>query len=567
MYIDSYSKISFLEYSNVSFDNNRAFDGGGMLATTHSKISFEDHALVDFCGNQATISGGAGYLTAYCTVTFKHNSNVKFENNNALFGGAIYLHNESNITFEEESNTLFNKNTATNNGGAINILINSSVLIKNHAGITFSTNVGQYGGAMYFDTTHTTFTLNGHENSTLNFISNAGTITGDSIYFESTGSSEENYLNNRIIGIENKTKRFITTPPRKLEFYDLAKCTDDDNESANCDTYYVNHLMLGEEVNIPVCVLDYCNQHCDPTQFFMQGDNNQNYSINAPSQVLLSCGTNQLISIIGTESLSKSLNYSINFTLNDHRNSNWKKIYLNLTVELVPCYPGFWHYAEKCKCYNGNDIVFCFDSSSTIKRGYWFGNMTGKPTVTFCPINYCNFTCCETVNGYYHLSPVRTNQCRSHRSGAACGSCVHGYTLSFDSTECVDVKTCTAGQTVLVTLLTVIYWIVMVTLGFALMYYKVGIGYLYSITYYYSIVDIILSQILYSSGALQLTVSIMSSFSKIIPQCLGGLCLECGISGIDQQFIHYNYTSISCTCNSCSNNIISKVFQENFNNH
>ena len=169
--------------------------------------------------------------------------------------------------------------------------------------------------------------------------------------------------------------------------------------------------------------------------------------------------------------------------------------------------------------------------------------MTGKPTVTFCPINYCNFTCCETSNGYYHLSPVRDNQCRSHRSGAACGSCADGYTLSFDSTECVDVEVCTAGQTVLVTFLTVIYWIVMITLVFALMYYKVGIGYLYSITYYYSIVDIILSQVLYSSGALQLTVSIMSSFSKIIPQFLGELCLARGISGIDQQFIHYIHPS------------------------
>ena len=124
----------------------------------------------------------------------------------------------------------------------------------------------------------------------------------------------------------------------------------------------------------------------------------------------------------------------------------------------------------------------------------WIRPWTGRPTVTFCPINYCNFTCCEDSNGYYHLLPVRDNQCRSHRSGTACGSCTDGYTLSFDSPECVNVDSCTAGQTVLVILLTVTYWIVMVTLVFAMMYYKVPIGYLYSITYYYSIVDILLSQ-------------------------------------------------------------------------
>ena len=222
-----------------------------------------------------------------------------------------------------------------------------------------------------------------------------------------------------------------------------------------------------------------------------------------------------------------------------------KQISVNLTFELTSCYPGFWQYptSQKCECYNASDIVFCFNSASTIKRGYWFGTVTSKPTVTLCPINYCNFTCCETSNGYYHLSPVRDNQCRSHRSGTACGSCTHGYTLSFDSTECVNVESCTAGHMVLVILLTVTYWIAMVTLVFAMMYYKVGIGYLYSITYYYSIVDILLSQNLYASRELYFTVSIMSSFSKITPQFLGELCLTTGMSGIDQQFIHYIHPS------------------------
>ena len=74
----------------------------------------------------------------------------------------------------------------------------------------------------------------------------------------------------------------------------------------------------------------------------------------------------------------------------------------------------------------------------------------------------------------------------------------------------------------------------MVALVFAMMYYKVGIGYLYSITYYYSIVDILLSQNLQASRGLYLTVKIMSSFFKITPQFLGELCLTTGMSAIDQ---------------------------------
>ena len=51
--------------------------------------------------------------------------------------------------------------------------------------------------------------------------------------------------------------------------------------------------------------------------------------------------------------------------------------------------------------------------------------------------------------------------------------------------------------------------------------------------------DILLFQNLQASKGLYITVSIMSSFSKIIPQFLGELCLATGMSGIDQYFIHY----------------------------
>ena len=159
--------------------------------------------------------------------------------------------------------------------------------------------------------------------------------------------------------------------------------------------------------------------------------------------------------------------------------------------------------------------------------------------MTFCPNNYCNFTCCEATNGYYQLSPVRIDQCNSYRSGTACGSCQGGYTLSFDSVECVNVSKCTTGQTVLVIMLSVLYWIALVVLVFIVTYYHIGSGYLYAITYYYSMLDVLLNQTLFVSQGLFLTVSIVSSIAKITPKLLGQLCLVLDMSGIDQQFIHY----------------------------
>ena len=99
------------------------------------------------------------------------------------------------------------------------------------------------------------------------------------------------------------------------------------------------------------------------------------------------------------------MNFSINVALNTAINPEWRQVTVNLIIELSPCYPGFWQYPNSINVnVTASDIVFCSGSSSTIKRGYWFGSVAGKPTVTFCPINYCDFTCCEASNGYYHLS-------------------------------------------------------------------------------------------------------------------------------------------------------------------
>ena len=367
------------------------------------------------------------------------------------------------------------------------------------------------------------------------------------MYFDLIRSGQ-NCLNNRAFGAVDEIKHHIVTPPSKLELFHPAICISYYTKTEECDQYYLNHLMLGEEIIIPVCLRDYCNEPSYSTQrFTIREFSKPNYVINGSTEFLLSCQSDALqdIRIIGNESLTKLLNYSFDVTLNIYGNSNWKQVSINLTIQLTPCYPGFWQYPEshKCECYNASGIISCSGSSSTIKRGYWFGSVNGEPTVSVCPINYCNFACCETSNGYYQLSPVRDDQCRSHRTGTACGSCTDGYTLSFDSTECINTDNCTAGQTILVILLTVTYWIIMVILVFAMMYYKVEIGYLYSIIYYYSIVDILLSQNSQTSRGLYVTVSIISSFSKIIPQFLGELCLTTGMSGIDQQFIHYIHPS------------------------
>ena len=534
------SKVLFEGFTTIRFENNSAIYGGAILANDHSDIILTGNSNISFVNNEAAQNGGAGYFYSHCNFIVKENAQLSFTTNKAFNGGAVCINDKVKLSVKENSTVLFYINFATVGGGAIKVLSNSSITLKDFININFTKNTAQYGGAIFLDTTGVM--VNNCDQKCVDFTSNFAKFSGDSVYQDVAGSCNSSCINNRIYGINND---LIATPPNVLKFYDPAICIDNNNDT-QCNSYYVQNVMLGSEIILPACVLDfYSNQILDSTQFLIHNNMDSNYFTNGPNQILISCDTFRGISIISNQSLSTSSNFSINISLNIDHDANWKQISVMLIVGLSPCHPGFWQYPEsqKCECYNANNIVFCSGNSSTIKRGYWFGSVTGKPTITFCPINYCNFTCCETTNGYYHLSPIRDDQCRSHRSGTACGSCTDGYSLSFDSAECVNVESCMAGQTVLVIMLTVIYWIVMVVLVFAMMYYKVGIGYLYSITYYYSIVDILLSQNLQASRGLYLTVNIMSSFSKITPQFLGELCLITGMNGIDQQFIHYIHPS------------------------
>ena len=524
----------FKDNSIVQFVNNSATTLGGALHA--SDVKFEGSTTVTYKGNEAEINGGALY-SINSIVTIKENSTVKFITNSAENGGALFI-SVSTLLISELSSVIFDQNIAGQDGGAIYFNDQVNAIFKNSSIITFTYNIADnHGGAVYSKITQDKKYFNISE---FEFSNNVARVAGNLLYIDIAESCNGSCLTERMSGISPSDKD-ISTSPNLLKLYFPAYCIS--NDSAGCEQYYINNVMLGQEITIHTCLLDYYHKPAEVTQFKIYGESDQFYSTDGSGYTSVSCNhTIDGISIIGNKSISNSpLNYSIIFTSYTTGKSVRKIVSVNLTVGLSPCHPGFQYQREsqKCECYNTSGVVYCSDSSSAIKRGYWFGIVNEISTVTFCPINYCNFTCCKTTNGYYDLSPVRINQCRWHRSGTACGSCEEGYTLSFDSPECINVNECITGQTLLITALTVLYWFTIIIAVFIIMYCQVGIGYFYAITYYYSIVDILLSQHTDISNALNCTVKIFSSIAKITPQFLGRLCLLENMSGIDQQFIHY----------------------------
>ena len=546
MFIYYNSAIIFKENSKLTFNNNSANLGGVMYIDKSSTIGFEGNSIVTFTNNRANGQGGAIYIIGYSTIAFKGNSEISFCKNKADdTGGSLYVDNNSSAEFRENSKLIFNGNTA-NSGGSI-FSKTSSIIIDGNSSVKFINNTAlQDGGAIYLSD-HSNFTQLNYSNVFLYY--NSARDYGGAVYvllkdssinFNSSGTYFMNntartivYINvqkayendslilNRSIKIGKNIDIPLATSPNKLILHNPAKCINDDD--TDCDTYFMNNIMLGQGITFDACLLDYYDQPTEAMQFSITGMNHQDFTILGQKYISISCNrTTQGISVTGNLQSNKSYNYSVNISLYVTRASDFKFISVNLIVELSQCQPGFWYSnkLQQCECYIADNIISCSGSNSTIKRGYWFGNVNGKPTVTSCPNDYCNFTCCEITTGVYHLSPVRVNQCRPHRFGTACGNCEKGYTLSFDSPECVKVNKCTIG-TALVTILALLYWIAVVVAVFIMTYFKVTIGSLYAIVYYYSVVDILLSRILFITNGLYTTVSIMSSLAKLTPQFLG----------------------------------------------
>ena len=544
VYSDDYSAVTFEGNSTVIFHNNTSDDNGGALFVNHdSYVTFKGNSTVTFYNNKADSNGGALYTDYNTTESYIENSTVTFNSNRAELGGSAFIQSSS-ISFEGNSFVSFTNNLALRDGGAIYCSDHSYFLHFNNANISFSFNTAKdYGGAIYVSFKESLINLN---SSGINFKENTVGIIQNSVYINVLRSCDRSCLL-RDINIDHTRNFQITTSPHKLLLYNPAICIN--GNDTDCDTYYMSNIMLGQGITFDACVHDYYNQPTEATQFVITGINHQYYNINGSKYITISCDhTTQGITVTGNLHSNNSYNYSMNISLYVARASESKIISVDLIVELSQCHPGFWYSSgsSKCECYHNDteNIISCSGSNSTIKRGYWFGSVNDKSTVTSCPNDYCNFTCCEITNGIYHLSPVRANQCKPHRSGTACGNCEEGYSLSFDSPNCVEVDKCTIEQTVLVITLSLLYWIAVVVAVFVMMYFKVTVGSLYAIIYYYSVVDILLSQVLFISNGLYTTVSIMSSLAKLTPQFLGQLCLVQNMSGIDQQFIHYVHPTV-----------------------
>ena len=450
-----------------------------------------------------------------------------FMNNSAESGAAIYFDQDAQITISNGSFILFIGNIATQKGGAIFIEIS-------------------------FGCPHPTAILFNNSSSVM-FTNNSAGFTGDSVYFdipESCNVIRDPTNINSLVYVPNKfnytqlTGSFgspISTSPYKISLCSKG-CRLYDNTSTMHSCYISNRIMLGQSIGINATICDYYGNVGDPVQFLIEcSDCNNKYRLSS-NKIVVQNGLFDITFLAVDADIDIIDNINVTLNLSSVLPSKYRQLTATISLKLSSCQSGYLFDAniQQCKCYEQSiNIIQCQHDYSEIKYGYWFGiSIFPKCTVSLCPFHYCRYDRHkETTNGYFKLPKELDGQCNSHRTGVACSECKPGYTLAYDSPECINTNKCSAGMTVLVVVLTILYWIIVVAIVFGLMQFKVSLGYAYGLIFYYSIIDIQLgSNLFISEGVFQL-VTILSSFTKLTPQFLGKLCFIQGLSQIDQQFI------------------------------
>ena len=539
-----------IQIQDTNFNQNKGGRNIVDIATTQTDFTF-NFTKIKLIVNTSSFTNNVGSSMHLSACDMKMSGNVLFKNNTAENGGAMYLNQRTTVTIEDEASVKFIGNTATLNGGAI------------------------YVDLLCDNSQQDTDTFSVLTNFSVTFINNSAIISGNSLYFSVNRFCSINNNSSTLLHVPchfnysqpfngnmmyipcdldytllNGIRAPIVTSPHELRLYfpfndgyNISSISGSDHKL--CKIYFVRNNILGHPVKFTGSVFDYFGKPAEPTLF----------SIQLTSSYILIGGNNNFLTqsidnftILNVNFKGKRIDIDyINLTLTLRSLSYlFKMITTTLVVEIIPCtdHPGYTYNEDSqiCVCYHTN--IKCNTNGNEIKRGHWFGSIGSKATTSLCPNHYCKFTNRKhTSKGYFALPNTINAQCNHHRVGRACRECSSGYTLSYDSTDCISVDQCGTGWIVLVVMLTCLYWITVVAGVFSLMYFKfqISLGYLYGLIYYYSMVGTLWNNNTYISDDAFKFVSVLSSFSQLTPQFLGKLCLVKGLSGIDQLFIHYSH--------------------------
>ena len=408
------------KFTNCSFEKNNVTyiaDLGGVVGVG---TFFTDSIPVQFSGYIEFENNTQSALVATSTsLDFLENCNASFINNAARNGGAIQLHGHAFVRVHNNAQMTFVNNSALYDGGAIfsRSVGEQEIVAAGNCFIRFSdidATPWEWTAKFYFRGN----TANGQKNS-IYATSVQPCLLGGS--YGPSGDSNGTGVGQIFCWTENWD-------------YEQSDCSNEISSAPASFTVsgmcYSMSAFPGRVTEAPIRVLDdFGRPITEPQVFGLQGE-----STNAlADSTYVSDGK---IKVFG------SPNSSHVFSI---ETADPRILYTELTVELLPCPPGFiqtddQHNRSVCVCGRGyTGLVRCTNNEAELQNGGWMGvtdhgvvvagnhpYSLGSLFIVFSPLSNLTTELDSSICG------------PKHRTGTLCGRCVDGYAPAYNPFfECV----------------------------------------------------------------------------------------------------------------------------------
>ena len=473
-----------------------------------------------------------------------------FEGNYGINGGAIHLMGLARIALIQPLDLTFKENGAFLSGGAIY----SSYAIPR------AVNETRY----CIMELHNLSSNESEWNISISFVDNAAQTAGDSIYLSTPGGCYRNdsinlpFTDDRIYRYSPSIQ--IATPPSEIEFEYPAQFNETDGS-------FTTEVMLGQPFQIQPLTEDVFDQFSLGTamlelicvQSFHCPNGTSIYQLEGQTLIQLSnTSTTTSFSVTGPQAGNQQREDTVLFLLTNTFPSAVGYLHLNIT----PCRLGYVYSdtTQKCECYNSENI-HCDGNTVCIKYGYWYGSIargSSDYTIHNCPTGNCNYdngkcpteSCDDPYQTFCKLPKYDSDElCSSNRGGAICAECRPGYKFSYSALQCVPESGCSVGTTVGLMFLSLAFWILLIVVILIVLKLnlRIGSGQLYSLIYYFGVLQYFTSNA-YPSTFLQVVIYTFSSFTQLKPLLLGlmRVCFSADVNALGHQMLFFlNPTFIS----------------------
>ena len=457
----------------------------------------------------------------------------------ALDSALFYVYLRNINRYSAVSLVMANANF-TNNEGMPLALVNINLTVLGD--VKLHSNRARTSGGLYID--HDT-TLNISDNATLEFKNNYATYSGaiyidmhqyDCFINEKSISSLVFDNNSAVIEPHNNIFSFRGWCSYHEGCANLADVTSlPTNMSVNPISIFPGQPIM---LNMAVTVCSNQNSSCIANVRMNCVRNSSKacsdiYLQGFPT-VLVHTGHIQTGLAIGHDPSSQS-QINVQLQLTCQSATALSPITVTANISLLQCPFGLlWTQAsQKCECQmDKTEEHVCSDSAgkACVKKGYWYGNVSGMLTVVKCLNLFCNFSksiCPPDVasnpSNYVLLSQSQDDQCLNGHGGPLCTECAEGKTATYGGLQCIPNGQCDDWHPYMLLLLNILCpFIVGLSLIIIIQLNKIGIGsgYLYGPLFYLATVNLIHIPLL-NFGWLRTTIELFSATFLLKFQVLG----------------------------------------------